>query len=244
MAVCEVIIFAGQSNAFGFPEGGFTPPSGSTGVQTDIYIWNTSEAFEPYESGVSIPYLDNGTHYFSWDLKLAKDRLAATAIPQFVFKVAIGGTSLCKDAAGINWHDTGGELRTIFNTKLKLAKEWLIANGWQPTFKLMGWDQGEADVTESTNTYRKEATKLFKQIRLWTGNLTMPILIRNFDGYNTNIAGAHTALAAADSNIYLVTPGTPGAAGSTLAFHDGVHFNAASLWELGTTAGTLANLNL
>lgn len=237
---CDVIVFFGQSNAWGFPQNqaGFTwpgsDPGGMAGSQTNIYLWTCNNVFANYNAGTfQLDCTNTLNHYFSWDLPLAKAMLAARGVPQFVVKVAVGGTSICANQAGSDWHDCDGELRTTLETTIVKAKKWLYDNGYDPTFTIIGFDQGEADSAQPTEVYQKEVFKIIQQARAMTGNYKCKVIMRQVTNYST-VATAQTNWKNLSGLNYIISP----AGTANYATGDGIHLTAASLYTIGNIGGT------
>lgn len=232
---CDVILMAvSQSNGFGFPNNqpGFSwpasaPDPSAVGAQTNIYLWNIdTPGFNIYTAGTNQIW-SSITHYFSWDLPVAQAMRDFRGVPQFVLKVSPGGTSII-NTAPTNWGDVGGQWRSALQLYISQAKQWLSDNGYDPTFTLLLIDQGEGDSAYAGERYFREQQKAVREVRYWTGNLKLQVIVRQLTNYSTIVTGQNLH-AASDSRYYIFSP----AGVANYATGDGVHFTGAGLWDMG-----------
>ena len=215
-----VFLMAGQSNMAGR---GLVEPSDTI---PDSRIWTISQqgeliyAKEPlhfYEP--SLQGLDCGLSFARTLIRHVPDSVKILLIP-----TAVGGSSVGQWINDSLFREV--KLLTNFNQKVEIARRYGVIKG-------IIWHQGESDSKpDRLPVHHRNLTNLFTHFREKAGNPRLPIFVGAlgpyFTGpYHLQMNEVLKKYAGSDPNAYFVP------ADGLIDKGDGVHFDSASLRELG-----------
>ena len=147
-----------------------------------------------------------------------------------IVKCASGATDLAND-----WAEDAVSGYILYSRMKDFVEH--TAQAWASSYEVVGciWVQGEADaaIEAEANAYEANLNSFIAQLRTDFSNATMPFIISrlhasNVATYAATVRAAQDAVAAADSNVTVVTP-TPSLSG------DNVHYDENGYAELGET---------
>ena len=159
--VAPIFVVMGQSNAWGL---GKISVATSTVTYLDGQNWPFdywAMAQGGWSNGSLIKTAQSG--YFGPELGISYNLVANNKIGFYIFKYAVGGTSLA-----LQWGSRGtGGLYDKAVTQLKAAESQICSTGYTPVVRAVFWMQGESDAVSPTtaNEYQQNLERLVSQSR-------------------------------------------------------------------------------
>jgi hypothetical protein len=144
----DVLVVAGQSNAYGTPD--VTTVPGGYSADTNVMSWNGT-SFVTYAPNTSTG-LEFDSPAGAWSAELEYSRQYRIANPTkklAIIKYTASGTQLGSTGTATNDWSTAstGEFFDKGGTQVANAIAALTAAGYTPTIRMMWWMQGEADAS-------------------------------------------------------------------------------------------------
>ncbi|RAK56866.1 sialate O-acetylesterase [Phenylobacterium deserti] len=227
----ELVVFAGQSNAVGFPNNSATLPAEMRAADPDVRIWKNGAwvVLQPgvNSGGANQPQL--------WGPEVAFARRWRADHPAdvlYIVKVAKGETALAA-GPGLDWSPASqGELFAQTSSTIGAARAALARQGLKPRVGAIFWMQGEQDAVTPTaaRAYRGNLKAFFERVRTAWGGLDVPIVygrIADEAGlpFREQVRSAQTALRSERGVAMVDTDRFP--------MFDDKHFSAAGQLQLG-----------
>ncbi|MBV4356808.1 sialate O-acetylesterase [Pinibacter aurantiacus] len=217
----DVYLVGGQSNADGRVFSQY-PDFVKNKKVDSVYVWERKQKeFGTYQLGPGSEYLSGSdvknSNAFSFDIIALKQLQRKENKNIYIIKRTKGNTSVAAKTPGTtgSWHypvsDTMSKpiLLEEFKKEIQDCVEQLAAHKKTVRFKALLWHQGEGDYQPPFDAQYFENTKaIFEQIRLYSGNQNLPIILGSISHKSAQFSGVVEAsqkkLAETDSNIHLI----------------------------------------
>jgi hypothetical protein len=206
-------IIEGQSNANGAALNATVPPD-LTGVIKDAFI-NMLGDWQGLQVGVNTRPFIATQGFFGVELRLMKLLADYYGSPQFLYKFAVGGTSLYNNGNdGSCWDSTLPS--RLYDMSNAYYSKGLASIPVKAPLKCYIWIQGENDasVLAAANLYLANMKKFIANKRAYYGEPTLPFIIVRLSNmqtaytYKTTIQAAQDRLALEDPNVYTINTDT------------------------------------